>query len=353
MLFVVLCSAMNIDFLIIGQGIAGTILSYTLMEAGCSVMVIDEYKANSASRVAAGVINPVSGRRFTISWEYDTIYPVAVNTYRKLEALLNLPVFKERDIWNVLPSEQLRDAFMERTSGLAYMHVPEKDIYKEYLHQPFGAAVIKGGTVLLHQLLPAWRTYLKEHNAFREECFDVHALEGNQYKDITAGHVIFCEGAAIVNNPWFSNIPFLLNKGEVLKVRIPGFDTEDIVKRSITLVPQEKETYWVGSTFAWDYKDELPTPDKRAYLETGLQQLLKVPYEIIDQQAGVRPSGTDRRPMMGLHPDHPHVGIFNGLGTKGSSLAPAMAAQFTAYLLRNEPLWPETDIKRFFNRRIG
>jgi glycine/D-amino acid oxidase-like deaminating enzyme len=355
-LFVVICIPMNIDFLIIGQGIAGTVLSHTLMEAECSVMVIDEYKPNSASRIAAGVINPVSGRRFTISWQYDDIYPVAVQTYRRLEELLKVPIFKERDIWNVLPSEQLKEAFMERTSGLAYMHVPETDPYERWLNQPFGAAVIKGATVLLQNLLPAWRNYLKEQGALREERFDVNALKISdriQYKDITANHIIFCEGAATTSNPWFNTIPFLLNKGEVLKVRIPDFNTEDIVKRSITLVPQEKEIYWAGATFAWDYKDELPTSDKREYLEAGLQQLLKVPYEVLEQQAGVRPSGTDRRPIMGLHPEHPALGIFNGLGTKGTSLAPAMAAQFASHLLEDKPLWPEIDIKRFFNRRKG
>lgn len=347
---------MKIDYLIIGQGIAGTLLSYSLMEAGASVLVMDEYKPNSASRVAAGVINPVSGRRFTISWQYDEIYPVAVETYRRMEDLLGVAVFKERDIWNVLPSEQLREAFMERTSGLAYMHVPETDRYEQWLHQPFGAAVIKGGTVLLHNLLPAWRAYLQQQHVLREERIDLNALEINDtivYKDIQARRIIFCEGAQIVANPWFKQIPFLLNKGEVLKVKIPGFHTEDIVKRSITLVPQSPEVYWVGSTFAWDYPDEEPTQDKREFLEAGLQQLLKVPYEVLRQEAGVRPSGTDRRPMMGIHPEHTAIGIFNGLGTKGTSLAPAMAAQFTAHLLKGEPLWPETDIKRFFNRRKG
>src|SRR6185312_2482863 len=131
---------MNVDYLIIGQGTAGTLLSYTLLQQGCTVIVLDEYKANSASRVAAGVINPVSGRRFTIAWLYDEIYPVAVKVYRDMERLLNIPVLKERDIWNVLPSEQLRDAFMERTSGLAYMETPATDRYAQWLDQPYGVA---------------------------------------------------------------------------------------------------------------------------------------------------------------------------------------------------------------------
>ncbi|ACU58714.1 NAD(P)/FAD-dependent oxidoreductase [Chitinophaga pinensis] len=351
---------MKVDFLIIGQGIAGTVLSYTLMQAGQSLLVMDEYKPNSASRVAAGVVNPVSGRRFTVAWEYDAIYPVAVKVYRELEALLGITVFKERDIYNVLPSEQLKQAFMERTAGLSYMEDPSDERiarYEQWLDQPFGAAIVKGGTVVLSKLLPAWRDYLKAHNSLLEEKMELSRLEVNAdgitYGDISARYLIFCEGAAIVNNPWFNYIPFLLNKGEVLNIKVPGFSTPDIVKRSVSLVPREEEMYWVGSTFAWDFPDEAPTPDKREYLEKGVQQLLKVPYEVLDHVAAVRPSGTDRRPMMGLHPESPVLGIFNGLGTKGSSLAPAMAAEFVAHILQKEPLRADTDIKRFFNRYKG
>jgi glycine/D-amino acid oxidase-like deaminating enzyme len=348
---------MSVDFIIVGQGIAGTLLSYTLMQKGCSVLVIDEYKANSASRVAAGVVNPVSGRRFTTAWEYETFYPILVNTYQELEKLLGIPVFVERDIWMALPSAQLRSAFMERTAGLSWFREPEtreEERYNQWLDQPYGAAVVKGGTVLLTELLPAWRKYLTAHNALLDQKLDYNEIQltatGVQYKHVEARQLIFCEGAATTQNPWFSYIPFLLNKGEVLHIQVDGLQTEDILKRSISIVPQTPDYFWVGATFAWDFPNEDPTEEKRAVLEAGLQQLLKVPYRIVGQEAGVRPSGTDRRPMLGLHPKHPGLGIFNGLGTKGTSLAPAMAAHFADHLLQNLPLWPEVDIKRFFNR---
>ena len=349
---------MQFDYIITGQGIAGTLLSYTLLQAGQRVLVIDEYKANSASRIAAGVINPVSGRRFEMGWMYDEIYPFARNTYQQLEKLLNVPVFRERDIWMVLPSEQLQAAFNAKTTSgaaLQYTSPADASLWDAWLHQPYGAAIVKGATVLLQNLLPAWRAYLREKQLLLEERLDTDLLQispaGVRYKEISARALIFCEGAQTVDNPWFGPyIPYLLNKGEVLKVRIPGLITENIIKRSITLVPQEKEIFWVGSTFAWDYPDELPTPEKRAYLEEGLQQLLKVPYTVLEQQAGVRPSGKDRRPIMGLHPEHQALGMFNGLGTKGCSLAPYMADMLSRHLLQGQPLLQETDIKRYFNR---
>lgn len=348
---------MEFDYIITGQGIAGTLLSYTLLQAGQRVLVIDEYKANSASRIAAGVINPVSGRRFEMGWMYNEIYPFARDTYQQLEKLLNVPVFRERDIWMVLPSEQLQAAFKAKTTtGAAQQYTSPADAshYDAWLHQPYGAAIVKGATVLLQNLLPAWRAYLQQEQLLREERLDMSLLQPGpdriQYKGIRARAIIFCEGAQTVDNPWFGpHIPYLLNKGEVLKVRIPGLITDNIIKRSITLVPQEKEAYWVGSTFAWDYAHELPTPEKRAYLEDGLQQLLKVPYTVLEQQAGVRPSGKDRRPIIGLHPAYPALGMFNGLGTKGCSLAPYMADMLTRHLLQGAPLLQETDIKRYFN----
>jgi len=59
---------MEIDYLIIGQGICGTFLSWYLRKAGISFIVIDEPRPDTASRVAAGIINPVTGRRIVKTW---------------------------------------------------------------------------------------------------------------------------------------------------------------------------------------------------------------------------------------------------------------------------------------------
>ena len=68
---------MQIDFLIIGQGISGTWLSYFLEKAGKSFIVIDNADPLSSSRLAAGVINPVTGRRHVEVWMADKILPFA------------------------------------------------------------------------------------------------------------------------------------------------------------------------------------------------------------------------------------------------------------------------------------
>ncbi|RBL93927.1 NAD(P)/FAD-dependent oxidoreductase [Chitinophaga flava] len=342
----------NVDYIIVGQGIAGTMLSWALWQAGKKVIVIDDAKENSASRVAAGIINPVSGRRFEPAWMYDTIYPFAKDTYHQMSELLQVPVLTERRLWNVFPSQQMRDAFMKKAADGKYTALPEQLEYEELLDQPYGAAVVQGATVNLRELLPAWRKFLQAQGALRETHVDIAALDVNAerviYEDIIAQKIIFCDGVATTGNPWFRTLTFLPNKGEVLLVRVPGLHTDDIIKKSITLVPQGPELFWAGSSFVWDYVDDLPTDKQREILEKSLQQLLKVPYTVEAQLAAVRPSGNDRRPMIGLHPEMPSVGIFNGLGTKGCSLAPYMAAHFTAVLQGDAQLMPEVNVNRYF-----
>ncbi|NIG51975.1 FAD-binding oxidoreductase [Chitinophaga sp. Cy-1792] len=350
----------QVDYIIIGQGIAGTMLSWFLRQRGYKVLVIDDAKFNSASRVAAGIINPVSGRRFEPAWLYDEIFPFAKSTYAELSALLNINILTERQLWNVFPSLQLKEAFDAKVSkGLTdkYTAVPESLQYEAYLQQPFGAAIIFGATVNLRAFLPAYRALLAAEGALLEETFDLNKLvinpSGVQYGEISAQKIIFCDGMATARNPYFEKIKFLPNKGEVLQIKVPGLETSDIIKKSITLVPQEDGTFWAGSSFVWDYVDEQPTWVQRDHLEEKLRQLLKVPYDVVGHLAAVRPSGNDRRPMIGFHPEFPVIGIFNGLGTKGCSLAPFMAAHFTDVLAGEVKLMPEVDVNRYFNMGRG
>lgn len=340
------------DYLIIGQGIAGTMLSWFLLQAGKKVIVIDDAKPNSASRVAAGIINPVSGRRFEPAWMYDIIYPFAKDTYSQLSALLQVPVFTERQLWTVFPSAQMREAFLNKTTVNDYTELPAALKYESFLDQPFGAAIVNGATVNLRSLLPAYRQYLIGQEALLETHFDMAALEISStrviYGDIEAGKIIFCDGVATTTLSFFKSVKFLPNKGEVLLVKVPGLETTDIIKKGITLVPQENGVFWAGSSFVWDYEDDHPTATQREVLEQRLGQLLKVPYEVVDHLSAVRPSGNDRRPIAGFHPNYPVIGIFNGLGTKGCSLAPFMAAHFRDVLVANAPLMPEIALQRYF-----
>ena len=50
---------------IAGQGLAGTLLAWALERAGREFLIYDPGHEESASRVGAGLVNPVTGERWT------------------------------------------------------------------------------------------------------------------------------------------------------------------------------------------------------------------------------------------------------------------------------------------------
>jgi glycine/D-amino acid oxidase-like deaminating enzyme len=186
----------------------------------------------------------------------------------------------------------------------------------------------------------------------REEEFNLDLLKVNAghitYKDITAGKIIFCDGNASSSNPYFELLPFAPNKGEMLITEIPGLAPGHIYKKGMTLVPLATPGYWwVGSSYAWEFKNADPTSEFRERTEKLLQGWLKTPFRVVEHLSGIRPATLERRPFVGFHPLYPAVGSLNGMGTKGCSLAPFLARQLAEHLCYGKPLNPEADIHRF------
>ena len=349
-----LCN-MHIDYLIIGQGISGTWLSYYLRKAQKNIRVIDNQAVNAPSRLAAGIINPVTGRRHAEVWMADELLPFCVSAYTALGTTLGITAISPRDIIDFFPSPQMRSSFLQRVEeGSQYLSPDEPDptLPDQFCYE-FGYGKISPAyTAHLETILPAWRKILQSSGQLLEEEFDNTQLipESHQvrYKDLVARQLIFCDGASHLSQPWFQRLPFAPNKGEALLVEIPDLPATRIYKKSMTLVPlAEKGQWWIGSSYEWDFKDPEPTAAFYARTEQLLQQWLRLPFQIKAHLSGIRPATIERRPFVGLHPLFPSIGILNGMGTKGCSLAPYFAKALTDHLLNEKPLMPEADVRRF------
>ncbi|MFW2477120.1 MAG: NAD(P)/FAD-dependent oxidoreductase [Sediminibacterium sp.] len=345
---------MTIDYLIIGQGICGTMLSWNLLRAGKTVMVVDEDKPYTASKVASGVINPVTGRRIVRTWEIDTIMPFAVAAYQELEKELGASLIRQCNILDFHPTPQMMLAFKERLpEETTYLRIPKQlDELSRLFNFSFGAGEINPCWLIdLHTLMHGWRKRLKEENALMEDTFDwndcIVSETGINFKGIKADAIICCEGAAGFQNPYFQMLPYAPNKGQAIIAEINDLPATNIYKQGINLVPWKDNLWWIGSTYEWDFTDTNPSPDFRQKVDMQLQHWLKLPYNIIDHIASERPANMERRPFVGMHPVHTTVGLFNGMGTKGCSLAPYFAHQFSNYLAQNEPIMPAADVQRF------
>jgi len=351
---------MTFDYIIIGQGISGTWLSYYLYKEKKNFLVIDNNSPNTSSKVAAGIINPVTGRRHVTVWRADEILPFAWNAYTQIGKELNITAFLQKNIIDFFPSPQMRQSFLQRTDeDDTYVQINKNDTsagavkFREVFNYDFGYGEIKPVySVHLEKLLPAWRQKLKEKNLLLEEEFDINRLqikkEGIQYNAITANKIIFCNGNGNSGNPFFQKLPFAPNKGEVLIAEIPGLPDTHIYKKGMMLAPLTTPgLWWVGSNYAWEFDNENPTDEFRIKTEQLLKAWLKIPFTIKEHLCGIRPATLERRPFVGLHPQHPGIGILNGMGTKGCSLAPFFAKQLVNNLLLNKPISPEAAVERF------
>lgn len=346
---------MQVDVLIVGQGISGTMLSWFLYKEGKSFLVLDDAAENAASNVAAGVINPVTGRRFLTTWMAEELLAFSKVAYTGIQTYLNNTFFYPKSIIDFFPSPQMRDAFVDRMrENDTYMHAfPDQNLFNPFFQYEAGCGEIKPAyTVHLQGLLTAWQKKLQELQALRQESFMLEELQATpeniRYRDITAEKIVFCNGIAAAGNPWFSRLPFSLNKGESLVIACKKLPRDHIFKKGMMLVPlPQDDLFWLGSNYQWDFEDAAPSETFYKAAKALLQQWLKKPYEIVAHKAAVRPATVERRPFVGFHPLMPSIGILNGLGTKGTSLAPFFAHQLVQHLVHGLPLAPEADVRRF------
>lgn len=342
----------KVDFLIVGQGLAGTLLSFCLHKEGQSVLVIDPNHRHSSSAIAAGVVNPITGYRFVKSWLLDELLPVAESTYAELANLLGQEFYQKKEILRVLFSAGEENDWLARTAQEGWSkYVKDGAGWGEYeaLAKPgFSEGLLLGAQLGVGQLIKAYQQYLQSQDLLWQDQFDYDQLKfvenGVQYQEVEASTVVFCEGYQGAQNPWFSYLPFEIVKGEVLLIRLNKKQAKRILKHKIILVPIGEDLYWVGSNYEHKPKDSLPSEKGKRYILERLQMVLKVPYEEVAHLAAIRPATFDRRPFLGRHPDHPALAIFNGLGAKGSSLAPYFAHQLTHHLLHGSPVHPEVQV---------
>jgi glycine/D-amino acid oxidase-like deaminating enzyme len=341
------------DYLVVGQGICGTFLSWNLIREGQRVIVIDHADRFSSSKVASGVINPVTGRRMVKTWMIDELLPFVQEQYRLIGDDIGASLVRRCDVLDFHPTPQMAASFAARLGeDPQYLHHANAAAYQPLFNFHYGVGEVAPCLLItLNTLLDKWRSRLAEQGCLLGSHFNSADLDVREksvtYQDITARKIIFCGGAADFDLPFFNRLPYAKNKGEAIIAEIPGLPATNIYKQGLSIVPWEENLFWIGSSYEWDYDDLQPSERFRARVQQQLDALLKLPYRIVDHLASVRPATVERRPFVGLHPAHPSIGILNGMGTKGCSLAPWFARQLCQHLVYDRPIAAEADVKRF------
>lgn len=348
---------MKIDTLIIGQGIAGSVLAYTLHQRGQQVVVVADERP-TASAVAAGLFNPVTGRKLVKTWKADVLFPFLIDFYQSIENQLDVHFLHLRRIYRPFRNIAEQNQFTAATADpelVAYLTTEvNHESYSQFIHNELGGIeTLQAGWLDTQLFLDKVRTYFKEKNIFRAETFDYQHLYvedfGIRWKDIEASNIVFCEGDAGRSNPYFKWLPFRPMKGEILQIKTDLNSVQNIVNQGVWMVPQFDETIKVGATYDGQDTSWQPTNKGEVYLKEHLEKLIKVGFSVENHFAGIRAATPDRRPFIGLHPEQPALGVFNGLGSKGISLAPFLASQFADFLMYQKELEPLVNIERYFS----
>ncbi len=316
------------EYIIVGQGLAGTLISFELLKKGKSFIVFDEQKENTSSKICGGMYTPISGKRMTKSKGIDELLDLARNTYRELEKFLGIQILNEKNIYAVFGSvKEQNDLTLKLDNENFSKHINLQPQVQENIKQTFGAFEINGsGRVDVKKLLDAMKHKLEESNQYITEKFDYSLLENVdgkwKYKNIEASTIIFCEGVNATENPFFPNLPFRFCKGDVLTIKSEQLKTDRVIKKGIGILHLHDDIFKIGSTYEWNDLSEAPTEAGKNMLLKKLDELIDVPYTIIKHEAAVRPSSITREPFIKIHPEHKNMFMLNGLGTKGVMTGP-------------------------------
>ena len=323
-------------------------LEFTKRKA--SFLVIDQVASYSASRVAAGLFNPITGKTMQSTWRATELFPFMIAFYKQAQHELSnvflhaMPIL--RPFVSELECHQWQDSHHPFVSSSGKM-----DAYQYFVNHTHGFLELNHcGFLDTVCFLSSVREKLKKANVLLDESFSFDDLNpsSSTYQSIQFNHLIFCEGTAINSNPFFNWVPVKKLKGETLLIRTELPDNV-IFNRGVFAVPTtEVNTFLVGSTYTHDDQSG-NTEAGLKELKTKTTQLLRNSFEIVETNWGHRPTSPDRRPILGNHPKHRNLLIFNGLGTKGVSLAPFFAVQLADYLEGKTDLDKAVNIERFYS----
>lgn len=346
------------DYIIVGQGLAGSCLALQLLEKGKRILVVDQYDEHSATQVAAGLFNPITGRVMSKTWKADLLFPYLHDFYTKAEELTGETFFHPMSLYRPFVSVEEQNEWMGKSANVEFADYIDSvllaPIQPDQVKNPFGGLSLKQcGYLDTSAFTRAVRKYVSQKGTLLMEWFDENELTftetGVIYKNYNADKIVLCQGVQALSAKLFSWLPIRQLKGETLTIQTnPIIST--IYNRGVYVVPG---IWKVGATYQANDLTPATTLNARAELTQKLDELVSFPYEIITQSWGMRPTTPDRRPILGAHPQHSKAVIFNGLGTKGVSLAPYFSGVLAAWLENGAPINKEVDIDRYKHYNYG
>ena len=345
---------MQVDFIVIGSGIAGISFCEQLRAHHKTFVVFDD-QSQQSSIVAGGLYNPVVLKRFTPVWKSKEQLQIALQMYLNFEQEFDVKLDYKIPVLRKFSSlEEQNDWFIasDKPNLSEYLSVNLIKNTNKNIEASFGfGEVLQTGRIDVKVLMDAYKNFLLKDFRFFETKFkytDLEVANGElKYGKIQAKNIVFTEGFGINKNPFFKDLPLLGTKGELLTIHAPDLKMDFVLKGPVFLIPIGDDHYIVGATYNWEDRTHEVTLKGKEELLAKLNTMITCSYKVVNQVAGIRPTVKDRRPLVGQHVFHKNLYVLNGLGTRGVMMGPYVAKQLFDFIELGTPLEADIDIKRF------
>ena len=347
---------MNYDFLIVGQGITGSIVALQLKKNSKKFKLIDGGSPNTSSKVAAGIVHPISLKRCNLSWRGREFYEFSDSFYKEINFESNTELYKPYKLLRIFASFEEQNNWIGKTNNKIYKDILSLNSKKiDNLKNRFGSGIVEICSRLsVNEFLDFVNSSFLKSKCLIKDVFKAHELKlkNNRfhYKGDIYSNIIMCDGVNALKNPMFNYLPIIPNKGELLKVFSTVLPTE-IINCGIFSLPETKNIFTIGSTYSNEDQKNKITIDAKEYLMKKLNKIIEIDdIEIMDQKFGFRPTSLDRKPLIGEHPIIKNLYTVNGMGSKAILMAPLLVKELLDSIYMNKSLDSMVNINRFTNK---
>lgn len=340
------------DVVIAGAGIAGACAALALSQDREVLVLEADEPAAGASGAAAGLVNPLMGRKAKAVWRIEEALTGFMNTLADVgaQALFQdcgvlRPTVEEKQVqffqdalaghgdyaeW--LPDEAVRERFPDVQTCGGALWIPRGGAIDvgAFVRAVLAAAQRRGATVRTGSRVTGW-----EEGAASVR-INVGGDEGE--RTVAARRLILAIGYGYTAHPAIEALGLHAVKGQTVRVRRPdGLGPLCPMSGRGYIVP-DGDTLIMGSSYDHDFDDLAPSPEATTYIRKKTARMVPAvaEAEVLDVRAGVRVYADDSNlPLLGPLPDHARTWAFTALGSKGLLTAPHIARGLPAYL--NDP----------------
>lgn len=361
-----------------GGGIAGCSVVWQAIRLGLDVGLIDAPRPDSSSRVAAGLVTPITGAKLALTWRWSEFFPAADHLYRWVESQCDAHFWEVHDAYRVFGSKEEADRFGARWRTHEGLLQQQRDGVRLQPVAPEAFAPIRaphGGLVmgpaarlLTEPYVDATAAFLQSRGRYWPMQWDVEEdlLLGAETLSIPSlqlrcNTLFLCQGFDARANRWFSQLPLHPARGDILRLQSHLPLPAKVIHSDAWVVPLSTSEILLGATYD---REHLNTDITNAVADHWRQTLLSRWQDmtgetmakldatsaskacVLQHRAAVRPASYDRHPLIGRHPQLPNLLCLNGLGSKGSLMAPLLASHLLDAALHRRPIDRDLDWRR-------